>query len=61
MKHRNYDFSKDNPHGATVKLTVRLSRAEATVLDGMKHEGGFPSRNALVRSILQCVFEDEQA
>lgn len=61
MKHRAYDQDKDAPDGRlNNQFVVRVTDSEAAFLDRMMAEGGYPSRNALVRSILQTIIEDER-
>lgn len=44
---------------ASEQFVVRLTPSEAAALDRIKDEGGYPSRNETVRSILRAVIEDD--
>lgn len=42
------------------QFVIRITKAEAAVLDQIKDEGGYRSRNELVRSILRAIIDDEK-
>ena len=59
MIHRQH-LSQDDDHPPFRKqLVVRLTPYEADVLNEMAVEGGYPSLNCLIRSILGEVVRDE--
>jgi metal-responsive CopG/Arc/MetJ family transcriptional regulator len=43
-----------------IRSVTWLPPADAAYLDNMADEGGYPSRSALIRSLLRAIIEDDR-
>ncbi len=45
---------------ALIKSSTWLAPDDAAYLDNMADEGGYPSRSALIRSLLRAIIDDDR-